>query len=190
MVYLGDSMKSFFDGILNRCATEPTLTLAKCLGEIGAIHPKYINGDLTPKQASTLSDQWMIKQGTPWKQQSVKVHCQIQLVTKNFVAALKAAPTPTDQHLIGFAIQEGMVGKRTLCMFHFLQITHILSLDLSVLILLDKTQSSTSKAKAKAKTSLNKDGNEMNPWLRNILEEAEVLSIIEPFWASEYKQVS
>lgn len=31
---------------------------------------------------------------------------------------------------------------------------------------------------------------EMNPWLRDKLEKAEVLSIIEPFWTSSYKQVS
>ena len=42
------------------------------------------------------------------KLKSVKVHCELQLVTKHFVAALKAAPTTTDQHKIAFAIQEGM----------------------------------------------------------------------------------
>ena len=119
-MYLGNSMKSFFDGILNRCIAEPTLTLAKCLGEIGAIHPKYINGDLTLKRASTLSNEWIIKQGAPWKSKSVKVHCQLQLVTKYFVAALKAAPTPTDQHKIGFAIQEGMIFREiTQDLYHF-----------------------------------------------------------------------
>lgn len=30
---------------------------------------------------------------------------------------------------------------------------------------------------------------DMNPWLRDKLEQAEVLSIIEPFWSSLYKQV-
>ena len=108
-------MKSFFDAILDRCIAETDmdmrLSLAKCLGEIGAIHPKYIGDDLTLQRACTLSNQWILENGAPWKSKSVKIHCQLQLVTKYFVAALKAAPTPTDQHLIGFAIQEGMILK-------------------------------------------------------------------------------
>lgn len=31
---------------------------------------------------------------------------------------------------------------------------------------------------------------QMNPWLRNKLDEAGVLNIIEPFWSSSYTQVS
>ena len=54
--------------------------------------------------------------------------------------------------------------------------------------MLDKSASSSSKDESKA--SFNEDEKEMNPWLRDKLEEADVLSIIEPFWKSEYKQVS
>jgi hypothetical protein len=128
---LGESMKSFLDGILHRCIAETNtdirLTLAKCLGEIGAIDPKYLGDDLNFQRGGTcLSNRWMFENGAPWKSKSVKVHCELQLVTRHFVAALKAAPTPTDQHKIAFAIQEGIVGmnNQTACKMFIIQ-THI-----------------------------------------------------------------
>ena len=104
-------MKSFYDGILRRCIAETNtdirLTLATCLGEMGAIDPKLISDDLNVKTTENIGNQWMFENGCPWRAKSVKIHCQLQLVTNHFVTALKAAPTPTDQHKIGFAIQEG-----------------------------------------------------------------------------------
>ena len=104
-------MKSFFDELLFRCTVETDidirLLLAKCLGEVGAIDPNYFGNDLNQRQSTTQSNLWVIEHGAPWKMKSVKVHYELQLVTKHFVKALKAAPTPTDQHKIAFGIQEG-----------------------------------------------------------------------------------
>lgn len=106
-------MKSFYEGILSRCVTETNisirLALATCLGEIGAIDPKYIGDEINFNHIGTFNNQWMLEHGAPWKSKSVKIHCQLQLVTNHFVTALKAAPTPTDQHKIGFGIQEGKI---------------------------------------------------------------------------------
>lgn len=104
--------KHFIKCLLRRVAsetnTELRLMLASCLGEIGAIAPVYfIDSSLDYKDCIDLSKKWIFEKGAPWKSKSVKVHYELQLVTNYFVVALKAAPTPTDQHKIGFAIQEG-----------------------------------------------------------------------------------
>ena len=84
--------------------------LSRCLGEIGAIAPNLIGEDtfhLVNELVDTNGSDWMLEHGAPWKFKSVKVHFELQLVTKHFVIALKAAPTPIDVHLIAFAVQEG-----------------------------------------------------------------------------------
>jgi hypothetical protein len=105
-------MKSFCDAILNQCIEETnsdiSLNLATCLGEIGAIDGKLVDGDENQNQLNAFDNSWMYDNGAPWKSKFVKVRCQLQLITKHFVTALKVAPTPIDQHKIGFAIQEGM----------------------------------------------------------------------------------
>ncbi len=104
-------MKSFFDALLLRCTVETDtglrLLLSKCLGEIGAIDPRSFGDGINHKQSSFQRSNWVVENGAPWKIKSVKEHYELQLVTKHFVKALKAAPTPTDQHKIGFGIQEG-----------------------------------------------------------------------------------
>jgi hypothetical protein len=89
---------------------ENVLILSRCLGEIGAIAPNFIGEDTfhSGKELVDISSSnWMLEHGAPWKFKSVKVHFELQLVTNNFVIALKAAPTPIDVHLIAFAVQEG-----------------------------------------------------------------------------------
>lgn len=105
-------MNSFIQGLLKRCVLETNadlrLLLSVSLGEIGAISPTYMDQD-SKTDGGHLSDEkrWIIEKGVPWKSSSVKIHYKLQLVTNYFVTALKAAPTPTDQHKIAFAIQEG-----------------------------------------------------------------------------------
>jgi len=104
-------MKSFYDGILNRCIVETNMeirqSLAICLGEIGAIDPKYISDGSNIKSFGTFNNKWLLENGAPWKSKSVKIHFLLQLMTRHFVSAFKTAATPTDQHKIGFGIQEG-----------------------------------------------------------------------------------
>lgn len=58
--------------------------------------------------------------------------------------------------------------------------------------MLDKSVSSSSSITTgeEMETTINDKKKEMNPWLRDKLEKADVLSTIEPFWTSSYSQVS
>ncbi len=58
--------------------------------------------------------------------------------------------------------------------------------------MLDKSVSSSSSITTgeETETTSNDKKKEMNPWLRDKLEKADVLSTIEPFWTSSYSQVS
>lgn len=86
---------------------------------------------------------------------------QLKLVTEQLVTALKAAHSSADQHKIMFTIQQ-------------------------VLALLDKTA-------CKSKTSDNPTSSgkrEMSDWLSAQLSDAGVLDIVEPFWWTEFCEVS
>jgi len=178
----GDNVRSLVDGLLERCILETNmknrLELATCLGEIGALDPNYMGQHTSTMKVKakgianekmnlfTTDDHWMLRNGAPWKCRSVKVHYMLQLVTNHFVISLKAAPTPTDQHKIAFAIQEVLK-----------------MLDLNA-----NQQGFTCSSQEK-KSSRDEDGkNEMSPWLKEQLEKAGALNIIEPFWTSLYKQ--
>ncbi len=109
-------INSFLKAILRRCTLETNpdvrLLLAECLGKVGAISPMYIDND-QDLETDLLSDdgkRWLVENGKPWKTKMDRVHYEKQLVTHHFVIALKAARTPTDQHKIAFAIQEGKIG--------------------------------------------------------------------------------
>ena len=111
----GGSITAMVQGLLSRCISESVpenrIALATCLGELGALDPNRIGRDVRMTQNTHFSnkdnDKWRLHENAPWKFKSVEVHYKLQLVTKHFVIALKAAPTPTDQHKIAFAIQEG-----------------------------------------------------------------------------------
>ncbi len=63
-------------------------------------------------------------------------------------------------------------------------------LNCTVLKMLDESASMMSKNDGKDLVPTDKRRKkDMNPWLRDKLEKAEVLSIIEPFWSSLYTQV-
>ena len=115
--------------ILRRCKhelnDENILILSQCLGEIGAIAPSMIGEDTFQSENETTggsSNNWMLEHGSPWKFQSVKIHCELQLVTNKFVVALKAAPTPIDVHLIAFGVQEGKLSNKKCYNFHMIEI--------------------------------------------------------------------
>lgn len=94
---------------------EILILLAKCLGVLGAIKPMLITDEFDYKENDRDNDDLIwIRKKAPWTFQSVKQQVGLQLLKKHFVVALKAAPTPTDQHKIAFAIQEG----KTLINYH------------------------------------------------------------------------
>lgn len=186
-------MDSFIKGLLKRCVVETNidlrLLLASCLGEIGAISPTYIDrdGKCEIESEKIEGKRWVIEKGAPWKSNSVRIHYELQLLTNHFVTALKAAPSPTDQHKIAFAIQEGKV-----MIYHYIYCyyLHLLSIYYSYEVVLKQLDFDASKHFTEedvTKESFIKK-KPMNPWIRSQLEQRSVYSIIEPYWTSLYKQ--
>ena len=106
------SMNRFVKTVLKRCAVESNgeilVLLAKCLGVLGPIDPMLITDDFETKENDHENDDLIwIRKKAPWTFQSLRQQVGLQLLKKHFVVALKAASTPTDQHKIAFAIQEG-----------------------------------------------------------------------------------
>ena len=102
--------------LLARCVveidTEVRLVLASLLGEIGAIDPNRLGGQVDSSLSSALTTDsfesygkhglWRLGQ-PPWKSQIIRY--ELQLVTKHLVFSLKAAPTTLDQHKVAYTIQ-------------------------------------------------------------------------------------
>lgn len=86
---------------------------------------------------------------------------QLKLVTEQLVTALKAAHSSSDQHKIMFTIQQ-------------------------ILALLDR-----SSYKSKTPDNPTSGGKrEMSDWLSALLSDAGVLDVVEPFWWTEFCEVS
>ena len=100
--------------LLSRCAVESNqihkLLLASCLGEIGAIAEYRLNDTVLSHGSEDYSGNdshlWRLKK-PPWKVQP-NIY-GLQLVTSELVWALRAAPSSSDQHKIGYAIQQLLV---------------------------------------------------------------------------------
>eukprot|EP00956_Cyclotella_meneghiniana_P004175 scaffold5111_cov64-Cyclotella_meneghiniana.AAC.6 len=136
-----------------------------CLGEIGAIDANRLGGDITASQfhsENNDSDDWRLSQ-PPWK--SNVTPYQLRLVTRHLVSGLKSAATIIDQHKLAFGIQELLK-----------QIDASRKLDTS-----GGGGSSVSEEKPE-------EAREMSSWLKEKLDEADVRSIVEPFWTSIYQQ--
>lgn len=168
------SVTSLVDSLLQRCCTEvdyeAKLLLATCLGEVGAIGAHRLGEmKMDPLQAETAGDDstlWRLKQA-PW--QSRPVRYELKVVTTHLVVALRAAPSSGDQHKIAFAIQQ-------------------------LLVLLDEHAKMSSRSDSTyldIGQSLEKPARSpMSDWLREQLSEAGVIETIEPFWFSNFKEVS
>jgi serine/threonine-protein kinase ATR len=173
LVFLGRSKGTVADVLeilLSRCVheTAPTvrMLLASCLGEIGAIddnrleeltdHPSLGGNDDSGSELST----------PPWNAHPVRY--ELHLVTNQLVMALKTATTSTEQHKIGFAIQE-------------------------LLLLLDANGKETqpgqqSIADGIPDQSCTDKHREMSTWLSGKLSSAGVLDLVEPFWNSQFRE--
>ncbi len=159
---------------MQRCHMEvdfdARLLLATCLGEVGAIAPNRLGetrADFNRAESSgNDSSLWRLKQA-PW--QSRPVRYELKVVTNHLVVALKAAPSSADQNKIAFAIQQ-------------------------LLELLDEhakmSSRSDSKFSASIKSSTKSSQTKMSDWLREQLSDAGVIETIEPFWGSQFKEVS
>ena len=167
--------------LLRRCSAEDDneaqMSLAICLGEIGAIDENRLGGISLgdhQKQGRTCpgeqSRSWQLTQ-PPWK--SSPTRYELQLVTKHLVGALRAAPDSTDLDRIAFTIQQLLGnldkdGKRSM-------------------ETVDNSIRFNIKCDLQSATH-NKERGEMSQWLRDQLGNAGVLDMMEPFWASKYKE--
>lgn len=162
------AVTEMMEKLLTRCVHEADshtrILLATCLGEVGAIGEHRL-GDL--KIGNSIGDdsldsasgsyRWQLDQ-PPWQSQAAKY--ELQLLTKHLAAAIKAAPSSTDQHKVAFTIQQ-------------------------LLRLLDK---SARQSEVGTVTGSDPNGREISKWLKDKLNEAGVYEVIEPFWSSEFKE--
>ena len=169
----------------SQCITEneeeAKIAVATALGEVGAIDPNRLGGDLDAFHQngidSTSVDEHVLwrRLQPPWKSQIVRY--ELYLVTNQLATALKASPTAMDQHKISFAIQELLI---LLNEFSNQNAVDDKNQMLETENMSD--QSNSVEAKQNAKSA-------MNPWLVCQLERAAVLELVEPFWSTKYQQV-
>jgi hypothetical protein len=163
--------------LLSRCTQEndpkSRILLATCFGEIGAIGVHRLN------QASALEETvnaYILRYSKPpWHSSAHRY--ELKLVTKQLVAALKAAPTSADQHKIAFTIQQ------------ILELLH----DAANLGLLSGPEFRCTDNQAKSESFVVKSSEErraeMNPILVKYLKDSNVFDVVEPFWFSEFHEV-
>ncbi|KAL7472325.1 hypothetical protein ACHAXS_012779, partial [Conticribra weissflogii] len=158
--------------LLSRCVDESDHdvkdVIASCLGEIGAIDPNRLGREISCCQFESdlqgnNDNEWRLSH-PPWKGHIDRY--QLRLLSRHLVTSLKSSPTILDQHKISFGIQE----------------------------LLKLLNESGSSKNGKVEDGAKKGGADesiklsMSQWLRERLEEADVLSVVEPFWTTNYKQ--
>ena len=154
------TVTEFVEALLSRCVhetdQEARVLLATCLGEVGAVGAHKLEERTSSSYGIVKSKQ------APWHSRPNRY--QLELVTNQLVAALKAAPSSNDQHKVAFTIQQ-------------------------ILALLDRA-AHEGDSKSTKKPTRRESKPAMNKWLRSKLSEAGVLEVVEPYWMSEFCQVS
>lgn len=168
--------------LLHRCTKEEDssvkVLLGTCLGEVGAIDVNRLGNiatvDYRAKDSSRSNRDahfWQLSQ-PPW--QSRPARYELQLVTKHLVIGLKGAPTSSDQHKIAFTIQQMLANLDQSAKLSGGDTANVVHIDC------DATETG-------AKDAVEKGA--MTQWLREKLEKADVLEVVEPYWSSRYKEV-
>lgn len=154
--------------MLARCVHEDNpdirLLLATCFGEVGAISAHRLE-DLRPVDC-VYGENVLESTEPPWNSQPARY--ALHLVTHQLVVALKVAETANDQHKIAFTIQQ-------------------------LLDVLDKFGYEGDGAVEKPHNNMPHDGAtkpKMSSWLSSKLSEAKVFKLIEPFWFTEFHEVT
>ena len=159
-------LQEIVDTLLRRCVEESDpdsrLLLAECFGEVGAINSSTNGLDDLNREFTTKDDKYRSR--PPWLYHPPHLH----LISSHLVIELKASQTSSDQHKIAFAIQQ------LLSQMNELQQTNV---DLGA----SKEIPSLSPAGRRV---------QMEPALVNRLSKDGVLDIVEPFWYSEFQEVS
>jgi hypothetical protein len=144
--------------------------LATCFGEVGAI-----NANLLEETKATNETHSRKPAIPPWY--SAPYLLGLQLVTTHLVAALKAAPSSSDQHKIAFAIQQ------------LLAILNEAGKSGMIAGNQNKAPSRISRHSPKFIVG-NTNKPKMDESLIHILDDAGVIDVVEPFWFSEFHEVS
>jgi hypothetical protein len=159
------AITEMIDLLLSRCSRETDhdtkILLATCFGEVGAIGEHYIAETKPASNDSVYTGAWRLEQA-PW--QSRPARYQLHLVTKDLVFALKAASSASEQHKVVYAIQQ-------------------------LLVLLNQHAPHTTNETVNVERNVMSKG-DMSDWLKSKLSEAKVLDTVEPFWSSEFQEVS
>ena len=145
--------------------------LATCFGEVGAI-----NANLLEETKATNETQSRKPSTPPWY--STPYLLGLQLVTTHLVAALKAAPSSSDQHKIAFAIQQ------------LLALLNEAGKSGTIAGIENKGPSPISRQSTNVAIVGNVNKPKMDESLIRILVDAGVLDVVEPFWFSEFHEVS
>lgn len=176
IVFTGKSqwnITDFIHVLLSRCLKEVDFDtrnlLATCFGEVGAI-----NANLLEESEATNETSSRKPTVPPWY--SAPHLLGLQLVTTQLVAALKAAPSSSDQHKIAFAIQ---------------QLLAILNEAGKAGNILGKQNDAPAQTPHKTITTTTGNMNKpkMDESLIRILVDAGVIDVVEPFWFSEFHEV-
>lgn len=173
--------------LLSRCVyesdPEARILLGTCFGEVGAIGAHR----LEDAKASSAGPGCYARRSSdpPWH--STPHRYELQLITTHLVVALKAAPTSSDQHKIAFTIQ---------------QVLALLNEAGKEGLLSSPSEGSSQKntPSRQPETRPHLTGNdrtggflskqEMEESLVRKLVDARVLDVVEPFWFSEFHEVS
>jgi hypothetical protein len=163
--------------LLSRCTLEgdpeARILLATCFGEIGAIGVHRLNQASAMEE--TVNAYGLRYSKPPWHSSAHRY--ELKIVTKQLVAALKAAPTSADQHKIAFTIQ---------------QILELLN-DAANSGLLSSPDYRGTDNQAQSESIVARSNEarraEMNPILVKYLRDSNVFEVVEPFWFSEFHEV-
>mmetsp|Transcript_10899 Transcript_10899/g.30148 ORF Transcript_10899/g.30148 Transcript_10899/m.30148 type:complete len:3004 (+) Transcript_10899:116-9127(+) len=138
--------------------------VACCLGEVGAVGEHKLNDTIISAREDYTGEQfhlWRLEKA-PWN--TAPEEYQLHLVTKNLVQALRGATSSSDQHKVGYSIQQLLV---------LLQQVR------------QKRDGGNTVAAAKAKDS---EKGPMDPWLVKALAKEGVQQDVEPFWTTEFHE--
>ena len=153
-------MTEFVEGLLSRCVNETDAEVRDLLASCIGEVGAISIHYLEERDSS--SQKCDARKRAPWHSRADRYG--LQLVTNELVAALKAAPSANDQHKIAFSIQQ-------------------------ILVLLDRAATEGEATSTKS-LSKSEEKHAMTEWLRSNLFDAGVLEVVEPFWTTEFCEVS
>lgn len=174
-VYKDCSVTKMVEMLLARCVHEVDVEtrnlLGILLGEMGAIGDHRL-GSIRMSDTLGISDSLDSSDST-WRLARPPHVCRkeeygLKLISKHLVVALQGAPNTDAQHKIAYAIQQLLV------------LLNKISQANDDIILCPKNQD----------TDTTKRGVEMCQELKDKLEKTGVLQTIEPYWTSEFQEVS